>query len=440
MTFFTISPKYTARIASRSLVSPLARPDRIPIITLMPTPAALPRISASDARRLLLSLQHLSQPPAEHRSRADAARLIRDLGYVQIDSINAVERAHHLILHARSAGYRPDWLHDLIEKDRTLFEHWTHDASAIPVEWYPHWKHRFAAWQPSKWWKQRFGTDFEVTACEILRRVESDGPLRSRDFDHQQNGPSGGWWGWKPHKAALEFLWRRGDLCIAARDNFQKVYDLTGRIYPDHHAAPAPSRHEHLDWAGFEALRRLGFATHSEIAAFFHAVRPAEISAWCRTAHREGRIVQVRVESGDGSPDRLCYALPDWESRLRAAPPVAEVARLLCPFDPVIRDRKRLLRLFNFDYRFEAFTPEPKRKFGYYSLLLQHGDRIIGIVDPRFDRSTSTLTVNRIWRTRDCGLSARDLRRLLEPQVDRLAGFLDADWYELPPSVGLIRK
>lgn len=355
----------------------------------MPRPASVERVPAAAARTLLLDAQGLLDNPRRNATEVALNVLISQLGFVQIDSINIVQRAHHLTLGSRFDGYTPQLLTHLLEHRRSLFEHWTHDASAIPVDFFPYWKQRFTRYAKravrSKWWKERLGAMPRKTVEHVRTRIEREGPLQSRDFEH--DGKSGTWWGWKPQKIALEHLWRSGELAIAGRVNFQKVYDLTERVFPEWKAHEEPSADAHLNWACRSAMQRLVIATPTEIAAFWNAISSAEAKHWCSAAVQSGELMPVQVEPMDASKPLVSYALADWRERLDRAPSAPRRVRLLCPFDPVVRDRKRLSRLFGFDYRFEAFVPAAKRVYGYYVMPLLEGDRLIGRVDPKFHRN-----------------------------------------------------
>ncbi len=240
-----------------------------------------PSLSLAQARRLLLAGQALLGPPPD-----GLEALVRQLGYVQLDSINVLERAHHLILGCRSAAYDRAQFDALLDR-RRLFEHWTHDACAIPLEWYPHWKLRFpksrARILANPWWRERIGERAEELLAQVLERIRQEGPLRSADFEHERSGEAG-WWGWKPQKAALELLWHVGELAVAGRTHFHKTYDLAERVFPEAHARPAPDPEAHLEWACATALERLGVATPKEMAAYWDAVEPREAARWCASA------------------------------------------------------------------------------------------------------------------------------------------------------------
>ena len=400
------------------------------------SPMSLPRVPAATARRLLLGAQGLLEDPRRKASAAVVDDLVLRLGFVQVDSINVVERAHHLTLHSRLHGYRPAMLERLLERERTLFEHWTHDASAIPVRFFPQWRARFERLRREHfehpWWRQRLGPEPEKLLDHVLGRIEREGPLMARDFERPE-GTSGAWWGWSPQKSALEVLWRLGRLAIARRINFHKVYDLTERALPAVAALPAPREEEHVAWACGAALERLGVATADEVAGFWDGIALAEARAWLADAVRRGEAVEVEVEPADDGRPRRAWAVPDWEARAAALPPAPRHLRLLSPFDPVLRDRRRALRLFGFDYRFEAFVPAPERRYGYYVLPILEGERLVGRLDPKLDRGAGLLTVRAVWW--EPGVKpGKGRTAALETAVARLARFVGAERWELPAS------
>ncbi|MGH7292647.1 MAG: DNA glycosylase AlkZ-like family protein, partial [Myxococcota bacterium] len=228
-----------------------------------------------------------------------------------------------------------------------------------------------------------------------------------------------------------EYLWRTGRLAITGRDSFHKVYDLIERVLPHAHAAPDPSPEEHVEWACRSALERLGAATPVEIAHFWAAIPSARVTAWCRAAVSAGQLVPVSLASQQGGKPRAGFALPDWERRLARAPAVPERTRLLSPFDPVVRNRERVQRLFGFDYRFEAYVPAPKRRYGYYVLPILEGDRFVGRLDPRHDRERGALVVERLfWEPGVRPTRAR--RAALELGLEKLAERIGAREVELP--------
>jgi hypothetical protein len=389
-------------------------------------------VSARDARRLLLHAQGLlddpaAKPPATPRG---VAKLVERMGFVQVDTISTVERAHHLILAARMNGYRPGLLAAVLENDRLLFEHWTHDASVVPLKWYAQWKPRFERYRLGTWHLKQLGQDSDRLLAEVLERVTREGPLSSRDFEHAGAPGNTSWWGWKPHKVALDYLWRCGVLHVAARRHFHKVYDLTARVIPRHAAEPIPPEREHVDWACRTALERLGTATTREIAQFWAAVSKAQVVDWLKDAVASGAVIPVSVESQGGAPPVAAYAPPDLDARVARLPDPPEGARLLCPFDPVLRDRSRAKRLFGFDFRFEGFVPAADRKHGYYVMAVLQGDRFVGKADPKFHRASETLKVARVWW--EPGVKpTRARERDLASGVEKLADWVGARRVEM---------
>jgi uncharacterized protein YcaQ len=393
----------------------------------------LPILSNAPARRLFLDRHALAEPPAGP-ARGDALHdLIDRLGLVQLDSINTVERAHHMILFARRPTYRPKALKLLAERDRRLFEHWTHDASILPIGHFPHWKHRFRRDTDrlhgvySNWHGPAFAEKFDT----VLRQIAERGPVTSGDVGEDEARGSGGWWNWHPSKAALEYLWRTGRISVLRRDGFIKVYDLTERVIPaDWHAAET-GHEETITWACSGALDRLGFATSGEIAAFYKAVTPEEAKHWCAAAVARGEITEIAIEGHDGSL-RKSFARPDVMAMADTAPEPPPRVRVLSPFDPALRDRNRAERLFGFFYRIEVFVPEAKRQYGYYVFPLLEGDRLIGRVDMKADRAEGVLRVRAFWPERGVRTGSGRLTRI-EAELARVADFAGCDTVAYAP-------
>lgn len=365
-------------------------------------------LSPAQARKLILKGQDLLRSPA---GRHDTGELVRRLGYVQLDSINVLERAHHLTLGARWDGYRRHHLKSHFEKDRALFEDWTHDACLIPIEHEPHWDVRRERFKTSvvanQWWQNRMGSDPKKTQAEIVRRLEDEGPLSTSAFRKKDRNREA-WWGWTPEKTALEFSWRTGLLAVRARDGFEKIYDLAERVLPRMDKRPA--REETLGWSCREALKRLGLATTGELAAFWYFFKPSELREWC-----ENNLSKVFFDG------QVYWVRSDYEEVLGKAAEPPKRLRLLCPFDPLVRDRKRLERFFGFEYRFEAFVPRLKRMYGYYVLPMLVGDRFVGRLDAKFHRKEGVLEVLGCW------WEGRSSEAALQKELQRLARRIGAE-------------
>jgi len=377
-------------------------------------------VSVAAARRLLLAGASLAEGPRA-ATRATTIATVRRLGFVQVDSINAVERAHHLILHARLDGYRPEFLKHHLETSRTLFEHWTHDASVIRRDWLPWWTHRFdrdrVRLARHAWMRERLGAGWKRTLGEVRAAIAERGPLSTRDFPAPAGRRGAGWWDWSPHKAALELLWRSGELAVHSRRGFEKAYDLAERVHGA--AGDAPSRAALVDLACGAALERLGAATPRELAQFLNLVTPAEAKAWATRAVVDGGAVAVTLER-DGKKPAAGLARPDWRKASAAA--IDATPRALAPFDPLVRDRARLAGLFGFDYRFEAFVPAAKRVHGYYTLPILAGESFVGRADAASDRERGRLVARRLWL--EPGPDPRRRRTRAIAALERLAAGL----------------
>lgn len=385
-----------------------------------------PLIQNADARRYFIAAQGLSDPRSRPLSDESLLTLVERLGFVQLDSINTVERAHHLILFSRSSSYRRSQLARLLERRGALFENWTHDAAIIPTRFFPHWRRRFEREREAlrERWRKWRRKGFEQNTDSILAQVKRSGPVMARHFAESNTSAPGGWWDWHPSKTALEFLWRTGELAIARREGFQKVYDLTERVIPAEFRESSVTANQLIDWACRGALDRLGYATPGEIAAFWGAITTKEAGRWCATRLGE-EVIEVRVAPANGSKPRTAYAHADFPQRAAAAPPPPGKLRILSPFDPLLRDRNRTERLFKFRYRIEVFVPEGQREYGYYVFPLIEGDRFVGRIDMKHRRDEDALRVTSLWLEPRIKLTKKR-RNKLEDELHRLRKFIGA--------------
>ncbi|MGR3455474.1 winged helix-turn-helix domain-containing protein [Pseudooceanicola sp.] len=397
----------------------------------MPPRPVLPNRAA---RRLFLHRHLLGYPPQGPGKVEDLMQVIRALGFVQVDSVNTVERAHHMILFARRPAYRPAHLRPLLEKHRLLFEHWTHDAAIVPVEFFPHWRIRFdrdRARLHEKWEKWQ-GSGYRGELDRVLERIARDGPVRSGDLaEDRAPGSTAGWWNWHPSKAALEYLWRSGQLSVCHREGFTKVYDLTERVVPGPLLNEVPGHAASANWLNNGAMDRLGFATSGQLAAFWAHVTPQEANAWCRAEEEAGRLTRIDIEGADGRL-RPHFARPGTPVAAEALPDVTGRLRVLSPFDPALRDRARAEFLFGFRYRIEIFVPEAKRQYGYYVFPILEGDRLIGRIDMTARQQDGGLSVRRLWLEPGVTLSKGRQARL-DAELARVARFVGVGAVEYRP-------
>lgn len=378
-------------------------------------------ITNDDARRIFLRKHGFGDLPSGPAKGEALASVIDDLGFVQVDSVNTFARAHDMILWSRRQTYRPKGLSDLLSRHRAVFEHWTHDASVIPIASFPHWQHRFRRDRErlASRWEQWHQNGFDAKIDEVCQHIADNGPATSGEVGLDE-GRSKGWWEWHPSKTALEYLWRVGEISVLRRDGFTKVYDLTERVIPQVHLGADYDPAQTIDWACRAALSRLGFASATEISAFFDLVTKAEAKDWCTAARARDEIREVEVLGHDGKPRRAFV----FTGENLNADPLPQRLRILSPFDPALRDRARAERLFGFYYRIEIFVPAPKRQYGYYVFPVMEGDRLIGRIDMKTDRAADTLRVAAFWPEAGVIMGKQRLARL-EAELERARRYAD---------------
>lgn len=388
------------------------------------------KISNRDARWLWLEAQGLSRTPT---GTLDLMALIRRLGFVQLDTLRVVARAHHHILWSRNQNYREPMLGRLLAEERAVFEHFTHDASVLPMEFYPFWRrqfHRLEASIASRDWFRNM-SDAKARAA-MKSRIAREGPLSTSAFDTDTGGKRK-MWTRPPHKLALDYMWYAGDLSTSHRRNFTKFYDLTERIIPAHLRSQTISDAEQIDWLCTGALDRLIFGNAGDIKRFWGAMSLTETRSWLDENH--ARTIPVSVQSADGSWVDS-FAHPQVETRLeRLAAPTSRL-RILNPFDPTVRDRARLFRLFGFEYKIEIFVPEAKRRWGYYVYPILESDKFIGRIDLKADRKAGKLFAKNLWTEPGRAWGARRAGKL-DAELTRLARFIgvpEIEWQTAPPA------
>ena len=380
------------------------------------------KISNREARRLWLDRQGLLETPTGHLDQQGLASIIERLGFVQLDTIRIIARAHDHILWSRNQNYREPML-DQLMRDRMVFEHFTHDASVLPMTSYPFWRRQFermrARVESSRWYELM---PPRRERENILRRVEAEGPLSTRDFEARAKPKSDHAWARPPHKVALDYYWYAGVLATCHRKNFIKHYNVSEKVIPGEHRERSITDAKQLDWLCSNGLERLGFATEGDLQRFWDAADLDEVKGW--TKKNRKKLVDVEIEGADGGAYKA-LAPADIEERLKALTPATTRLRLLNPFDPVIRDRRRLERLFGFDYRVEMFTPAAKRQYGYYVYPILEGERFVGRIEVRADRKNGALSVDNIWWERGVKVTNARLKKL-DAELERIGRFVGA--------------
>lgn len=378
------------------------------------------RIENKAARQIWLESQGLSHAPTGALNVLD---IIKQLGFVQLDSIQVVSRAHHHILWSRNQNYREPMLDRLLANDRSVFEHFTHDASVIPTDFLPFWDRQFRRkreqLEHSEWFK---GMSNQYERDIIKERICHEGPLSTHAFDSKTIGQKK-MWTRPPHKLALDYMWYTGELATSHRLNFNKYYDLAERIFPKNLREKNISDQDQIDWLCHGALNRMGFALPSEIQHYWDAVSAQEVKEWLIRV--DSRVQKVEIETSDGQWVKG-VAHADIEDRLASLKAPTSRLRIINPFDPVIRDRNRLKRLFGFEYRVEMFVPATKRIWGYYVFPILEGHRFVGRIEIKGDRQNSVLNVINFWP--ENGVSWPSSRyRKLSSEIERLRKFIGVE-------------
>ena len=348
-------------------------------------------ISLNQARRIVTCSQFLSNsnPLA---GKAAVTQTIQHLGYVQIDTIAVVERAHHHILWSRCTDYDSSFLHDLVAIDRSIFEYWAHAMAFLPISDYRFYIPRMERHRTtSRAWLSEWKKENRHVLDQVLDRIRKEGPLSSKDFELAPGTKRGTWWNWKPAKRALEILFWQGHLMISERKNFQKIYDLTDRVLPPDTDTNSPTEEALGRFHVRRALGGLGIAQEREIQDAFHVANRSLIVKTLEEMHQAREVVPLAVEGVDGTYYTLAETLK------REDFPFSNTAHILSPFDNLTIQRNRMERLFGFNYTLECYLPAAKRKYGYFVLPILWRHEIIGRLDAKADRKTETLIVKNLW-------------------------------------------
>lgn len=341
-------------------------------------------------RNAMLNAQHLLHPPKVMATKELILNTIKNMGHLQIDTINVVARSQYVVLWARLGHYKTNWLDELLEEKR-IFEYWSHAMCFLPIENYPLYR-RLALEKKGHWGSrtEKWFDDHITTAKHVLNHIKTHGQTKTSDFKKSRTQTPGksGWWNWHTEKIALEVLFDKGELMIAKRQNFHRVYDLRERILPDWQDTQAPNYNQVLKLLTIKALESLGIATSDWIADYFYLSK-REIPSVLNNLLNDG-IIQKIISTDN----QVFYAMKNLVNFETLAP---THTTLLSPFDPLINNRKRASLIFNFDYQIECYTPAEKRRYGYFTLPILHRGQLIGRLDPKAHRLKKIFEIKTIY-------------------------------------------
>jgi uncharacterized protein YcaQ len=382
-------------------------------------------LSQNSAQRIMLAALGLAQPDHKKATKKDVLDAIRQMHLLQIDTISVVERSHYFVLWSRLGDYPLAWVDELLAEGQ-LFEYWSHAACMLPVEDYPLYRHRMRTREHYARWMAEHQDEVE----KILAYVRENGPVRSADFERPEGRKGAGWWDWKPEKVTLEILFGAGILAVAKRQGFQRFYDLQERVFPDWDDAKMRAEAEIEPAFVRKATLAMGVAQLPWITNYFYRWQKKNTLTALKGLLESGEIEEVKVEGWDkpGYINRdnlpVVKAIADGKGKFDF-----ERTTLLSPFDPLISDRDRALTLFGFDYKIECYTPEAKRRYGYFTLPVLHKGQLVGRIDAKAYRKEKIFEVKKLHL--EPGVAVTDeLSQALTETFQKCA-----DWHKTPQVV-----
>jgi len=327
---------------------------------------------------------------------------VKQLGCVQVDTLQMVRRSHYLVLWSRLGRYDPADFDRLIydPNERCLFEGWQHAASIIPLEDYryqiPHMRRlrENPAGMSLKWLQDPESSEL---LNKVMERIRQNGPVRAADFEYK--GPKrSSWWDWKPAKNALEHFYAWGDLMIADRNNFQRIYDLRERVLPNWVDTSEPTWEERHHYWVEQAARALGICKPIQLAEYAYMKR-GKARSYVENLLKDGVLIEVRASLNDGKVHSMVIHRESLPLLHQAADGVINPGRttFLSPFDNLFWARGRDVQIWNFRNVLEAYKPEAQRIWGYFCMPIVHRDRLIGRFDPKMNRKTGIMQIKAIF-------------------------------------------
>ena len=371
----------------------------------------LQQLSSSQAQKIIVLQQQLHINSSAPSGEQGVLRSLQHLGYIQIDSISVIARAHHHSLYNRVKGYREQQLHQL-QRSGNIFEYWSHAAAYLPMSAYRYSLPRKLALKNGQqhWFKKA-----HKLMAQVLAKISDCGPMMAKDFANTKKTNSG-WWDWKPAKIALEQLFMQGDLMVTERRGFQKVYDLTENVLPADVDRTVPTTAQHCQFLIEQYLQANALAKAEHFSYLLKGIK-TDIKQQLQLMLGQGLIVQLQVG------EDVYFARAGVEQLLKQKLSRTKV-KILSPFDNLLIQRKRMQQLFNFNYQLECYVPKPKRLFGYFSLPILQGRQFVGTMDVKVQRKVRRMDILHLH------LHSGNLAELLVPLAREIADFMqfqDAD-------------
>lgn len=379
------------------------------------------KIGIPQARRIALAAQGFGDKrPANGVNAGHLRRLMGKIGLLQLDSVNVLVRSHYLPVFSRLGAYSRELLNEYAYKRRNLFEYWAHVASLVPMERYPLFRHRmerFEGWHRVEGLQKKHPGYLEATLEEVRNR----GPLTVSDLDDPVKR-RGSWWGWGAAKIALEYHFGRGTITTAGRKGFTRIYDVTERVIPPHlRDAEPPPADEAMRELLLLGARHHGIGTAKDIADYYR-LPILDARRLLDELAGSGALEEVEVRGWR----EAAYLHPEarWPRRV-------EARALVSPFDPIVWERDRTERLFDFFYRIEIYVPQPERVYGYYVLPFLLGDRLVARVDLKSDRQGKRLLARGAYA--EDGVDREHVARELAAELQTMAEWLGLDAVVVEP-------
>ena len=379
-------------------------------------PKRLDELTIVEARSLALAAQGFDKLRTKTKSTtADAVAVIKRLGAIQIDSVNVLVRSQELPLFSRLGDHDRNAIPKATSQGK-IFEYWGHEAAHLPVELHPMFRFKMHAARSGKlkhWGLTSFYAENKAFVKRILKHVEVNGSTSARELSTRTTKKSS-WWDWDEAKTALEYLFLTGELMSCGRgSDFARVYDIPERVLPRKILQmPTPSETEARKELLVRAMRAQGVATMRDLADYYRQ-KPAVVKPLVGELVEQGILREVSV---DGWQDKA------YVHRSAKLPKKLYATALLSPFDSLVWCRPRNERLFNFHYRIEIYTPQSKRKFGYYVLPFMVNGEMVGRVDLKADRANSKLLVQSVHTEQ--GVKREAINRALNAELQLMASWL----------------